>query len=418
VAVGGGLLFCCARVTAPVGPSAQTAAMLPPLPAPAGQPPPWFGRDAAWLPLSSESAGDAPDSAFDVEASDPAAFDAPGSSTRVALAELEDAAALDATDASDLLARAGAAHDGDRFDALLPDDPMALHHDEPEALRALMGGAGSVPFAVGGGPFRIGQGNRAISQHAVGPRACLERLHDVVLQTPEQRARCGEGNMVPIWDRGSSLETAPFCIDVFEFPNRPCELPFVWVSASQAARICEAQGKRLCTQDEWSQSCRGDPAGGPDRLYAYGDELDLGVCNTEKTRVGSSPLCDVSTDERVWNTCGTNTEPSGAFPGCRSRFGVFDQHGNVAEIMTRFEPADGEVKSQLKGSAFFYVDVAKKPTDPGGYWTRYPDHCNFDPRWHVEKLDAAMHANYHLGFRCCKSLGTRAGNGPAHGDPR
>jgi hypothetical protein len=46
-----------------------------------------------------------------------------------------------------------------------------------------------------------------------------------------------------------------------------------------------------------------------------------------------------------------------ADPRCRSRFGVFDQHGNVAEIMTRLEPADGEVKSQLKGSALFYVDA-------------------------------------------------------------
>jgi hypothetical protein len=50
------------------------------------------------------------------------------------------------------------------------------------------------------------------------------------------------------------------------------------------------------------------------------------------------------------------------------------------------------------------VDVAKRPQDPGGYWTRYPDHCNFDPRWHVEKLETSQHMNYHLGFRCCRSL--------------
>jgi sulfatase modifying factor 1 len=210
--------------------------------------------------------------------------------------------------------------------------------------------------------------------------------------------------MVPVWTRGKSSETARFCIDVFEFPNRPCELPFVFVAPFQAKRICEAQGKRLCAQEEWNLACRGDPAGGPDRLYAYGDELDLTICNTNKSRLGSNPLCDVSTREKVWATCGTNTEPSGAFPGCRSRFGAFDLHGNVAEIMTRFEPADGEVKSQLKGSAFFYVDVAEKPTEPG-YWKKYPDHCNFDPRWHVENLESAAHVNYHLGFRCCKGIG-------------
>ncbi|MDP9001820.1 MAG: SUMF1/EgtB/PvdO family nonheme iron enzyme [Myxococcota bacterium] len=287
----------------------------------------------------------------------------------------------------------------------IADDPMALHDESPEALRALMGNAASLPLPVGGGPWRIGQGNRAISRHAVGRRACVEGLHEVVLQTPAQRERCGQKNMVPIWDKGASVDTARFCIDIFEFPNKACELPFVFVAPFQAKRICEAQAKRLCAQEEWNLACRGDPTGGPDRVYAYSDELDLTVCNTNKSRLGTSPLCDVSTNDKVWATCGTHTEPSGAFPGCRSRFGVFDQHGNVAEIMTRLDPADREVKSQLKGSAFFYVDVAEKPNAPGGYWTRYPDHCAFDPRWHVENIETAAHMNYHLGFRCCKSLG-------------
>jgi formylglycine-generating enzyme required for sulfatase activity len=268
-----------------------------------------------------------------------------------------------------------------------------------------MGRAASVPIPIGG-PWRLGQGNRAISQHAIGRRACLAGLADVVVQSPEQRARCDAENMVPVWSKGGSAAGARFCIDVFEFPNKACELPFVFVTPSQALRICEAQGKRLCTQDEWNLACRADPSGGRDSLYAYGDDLDLTVCNTNKSRAGGTP-CEVSTSDKVWTTCGTNTEPAGAFPRCRSRFGVFDQHGNVAEIMTRVETADGEVKSQLKGSAFFYVDVAKKPNDPGGYWTRYPDNCNFDPRWHVEKIETAGHMNYHLGFRCCKSIDGR-----------
>jgi formylglycine-generating enzyme len=288
------------------------------------------------------------------------------------------------------------------------DDPMALHHETPESLRALMGGAGSLALPVGGGPWQIGQGNRSVSQHAIGRPTCVERLRDVTLQTPEQLARCGAVNMVPVWEQSGDFSSARFCIDVFEFPNLACELPFVFVTPFQAKAICEAQEKRLCAQEEWNVACRGDPAGGPDRLYAYGDQLDLGVCNTNKARASSGPPCDVATNDRVWATCGTNTEPSGAFPLCRSRFGVYDQHGNVAEIMTRLEPADGEVKSQLKGSAFFYVEVADEPNDPAGYWTKYPDHCNFDPRWHVETLETAMHSNYHLGFRCCKTVGTFA----------
>jgi formylglycine-generating enzyme len=301
--------------------------------------------------------------------------------------------------------------DASPFDATVPDvdaapfdDPMALHYELPDSLRALMGDAASIGIPVGAGPWRLGQGNRAVSRHAIGRRACMDGLRDVVIQTPEQRARCSADAMVPVWNKGGGLDSARFCIDVFEFPNRACELPFVFVTPAQADRICRMQGKRLCTQDEWDLACRGDPNGGADRVYAYGDDLDLTVCNTDKSRAGRSPACDISSTEKLWQTCGTDTEPSGSFTRCRSRFGVFDQHGNVAEIMTRFEPADGEVKSQLKGSAFFYADVAKKPSDPGGYWTRYPDHCNFDPRWHVETLEKATHMNYHLGFRCCRSL--------------
>jgi hypothetical protein len=308
-----------------------------------------------------------------------------------------DAAILAAIDAAEAAAEAP--------DATVPfDDPMALHLDSPDALRALMGEAASVPFPVGGGAWHFSQGNRAIAHHSIGPKACMEGLKGVVLQTPEQRSRCGAEGMVPVWERGGNIDTARYCIDVFEFPNKPCELPFVFITPTHAVKVCHAEGKRLCTQDEWNLSCRADPAGGADRVYAYGDEMDLAVCNTNKSRA-TGPTCDISSYEKLWSTCGTNTEPSGAFPRCRSRFGVFDQHGNVAEIMTRFEPADGKMYTQLKGSAFFYVDVAKKPTDPGGYWTKYPDQCNFDPRWHVEKLEESTHMNYHLGFRCCKTIG-------------
>jgi sulfatase modifying factor 1 len=323
-------------------------------------------------------------------ASTPHAADAPGLD-----------GALDEMDVTTLAAMDAAVD----VDSTLPfDDPMALHLQTSDELRGLMGGASSVSFPVGGGPWRFSQGNRTISHHSIGARACHEGLRNIVLQSPEQRARCGVEGMVPVWERGGGVETARYCIDLFEFPNKPCELPFVFITPAQAVQVCHAQGKRLCTQDEWNLSCRGDPAGGADSVYAYGNEMDLTVCNTDKSRA-AGPFCDVSNNEKLWTTCGTNTEPSGAFPRCRSRFGVFDQHGNVAEIMTRFEPADGKMYTQLKGSAFFYVDVAKKPTDPGGYWTKYPDQCNFEPRWHVEKLEESAHMNYHLGFRCCKTLG-------------
>ena len=39
--------------------------------------------------------------------------------------------------------------------------------------------------------------------------------------------------------------------------------------------------------------------------------------------------------------------------------GTAAQHGNVAEVMTRSD-AEAGIVSQLKGSAFFYVDVSRK----------------------------------------------------------
>ena len=327
---------------------------------------------------------------------DASARDADGDSKRddasVADAEAADAdAAIKPTDAS----------------VIVSDDPSLLHRETREALLELVEDPRDpelmARFPFGPGIRQISQGNKLVARHAIGRRTCLEGLRDVVLQTPEQRARCGgRENMVPVYGKEAHGDPslAKFCVDVFEFPNKACELPLVWMSPTQASDICKAEGKRLCDQDEWALACRADPAGGKDRLYAYGDELDLTACNTNKSRIGRKVQCAFTSMTDIWSTCTTDTEPAGAYPKCRSRFGVFDQHGNVAEIMTRAD-YDGHTYSQLRGSAFHYTDVAKKHNEPGGYYLRYPDHCNFEPRWHIERIEQAHHTNYHLGFRCC-----------------
>jgi formylglycine-generating enzyme required for sulfatase activity len=297
---------------------------------------------------------------------------------------------------------------------------MDLHKETTEDLVALFSTtppSSFLRYAVAPRAGHFNQGNKTIAHHTIGKRACLDALRGITIQTEEQRARCGAENMVPVY-RGGKSESAKVCIDVFEFPNKACELPFVWGSPQVAEQLCKSQGKRLCTQQEWTTACAADPAGGPDQLYAYGTKLDLAICNTSKPHGFGDVMawgakywrCIVQSAESTWNTCDTDTEPSGAYPQCRSRFGVFDQHGNVAEMMTRKE--GDKVFTQLKGSAFFYVDVARehnapfgsKKDDGGAAHDTYPDHCAYDPRWHVEELATAVHSNYHLGFRCCKSL--------------
>jgi hypothetical protein len=306
-------------------------------------------------------------------------------------------------------------------DVVVHEDPMTSHlTTAPELARLVLfphttparaaSRDGMLPYLVAPMPGRFNHGNRALAHHKISRAACLAGLRDVVLQTDEQRAICkGEANMVPIYADGDP-RSARACIDVFEFPNQPCELPFVWGSPSQAETLCEMQGKRLCAQPEWNQACSGDPAGKERWPYAYGRSLDLTVCNTNTPHWQSNegrPACNVHDAQAAWSTCATDTEPAGAFPRCRSRLGVFDQHGNVAEEMTRTEA--GETLTQLKGSAFFYVDTAVEPGKPSPHpgIEAYPDTCEFDPRWHVEKLREAVHVNYHLGFRCCKTVGGR-----------
>jgi len=327
-----------------------------------------------------------------------------------------------------------AAADAFSFDAAAAFDPMATHLTTREELIALLTlrpmtdkeRAQIRPYMIldaivgPGVPTRMNQGNKALSLHTTSREACLAGLQGVTLQTPGDRAICGAPNMVPIWPKGTRVSTADggvadgvdggtakpaYCIDIFEFPNRVCELPFVWVSPSAASTMCKLEGKRLCMQEEWSYACRADPEGGKDTRYAYGDKLDLEICHTHRPHRQRCVSQDANT---TWNSCTTDTEPSGSFPKCRSRYGVFDQHGNVAEIMVR-KDTDGTMVSQLKGSAWFYTELAKEPGEPVPESTlmkesAHPDHCNFDPRWHVENIEKALHVNYHLGFRCCKSL--------------
>lgn len=286
---------------------------------------------------------------------------------------------------------------GELIDFAFVKNPGSLRKrwKSPEDLLDQTFGVGSV--------WLSNQGNTAISHPTGSRKQCLEGLNGVVLQSAEQRRICGADYMVPIYEDGKP-DQAKACVDVFEFPNRPCELPVVWMSPSRAREVCQLEGKRLCKQDEWVLACRGNPEGADLQEYAYGNDLDLSACHTRGTR---SAGCDPTSVKSTWKTCATDTAPAGSFPKCRSRFGVFDQHGNVAEIMQRWDPERERTVTQLKGSAFFYEKISMRPSDPPNK-QKYPDHCAHDPRWHVENLDTAGHMMYHLGFRCCKDVAATA----------
>ncbi len=240
----------------------------------------------------------------------------------------------------------------------------------------------------------------------------------------EHQAICGQPWMVPLYDpaKGSAAD-ATTCIDQFEFPGLPCTYPVVWVRASEASAICRAVGKRLCDAHEWEGACAGS-LGPPDypfeavagkaasaaqstmrashnareeplQSWATGPQRPAkGVCAQGSTK---STTCDGSDPKQ----CGSNTYPTGAFPGCVSPLGVYDQHGNAAEHMNLpLTPAQmtangGLGVTEMKGSWFIF----------DSYYA-HEDWCRWRaPYWHGGEVQASdSHRNYHLGFRCCSDV--------------
>ncbi len=257
----------------------------------------------------------------------------------------------------------------------------------------------------------MGFGNPAVSRHPLSPEQCRAARSAAKLAR-DDAGICGSPHMVALFEPArEAAEAARLCIDQFEFPNVPCEYPLVWVRANEAAAICQLLGKRLCDAHEWEGACAGalHPAGAEYDFTTTRAGSALTHNNQRKREWGyaaspsdercatggeKSPECQDSD----WERCGSNTFPAGSFPGCASPYGVYDQHGNVAEHMslpTRESELRGRGETEMKGS-WFAFDLFS-PHDHDCRWRA--------PAWHATKVDDPIsHFNYHLGFRCCRDL--------------
>ena len=302
------------------------------------------------------------------------------------------------------------------FEADEPVEPTLV--DQRAALLARMGKAlalDETELAAVERIFRaspqLGQGNPLISRHPMTRAECRAARRAAAITDPDV-PRCGAKAMVPVYDpRSGTPETARVCIDRFEFPNVACDYPVVNVRSSEASELCHALGKRLCDAHEWEGACAGalaSPEGeylwprdrmqasyshnmARERVWAYGPVRDASRC-----AMGSHVTHDCPGGG--WELCGSNTYPAGSFPGCVSAFGVYDQHGNAAEHMSRPRtPAElgGRGETEMKGSWFVFA------TTPA-----HEDDCRWRaPAWHATPVDAvSSHRNYHLGFRCCRDI--------------
>ena len=295
---------------------------------------------------------------------------------------------------------------------------------EMSSVRGLSGATMDRIRAIFAGAPQMGQGNPAVTRHPMTPDEAAARQGGSVesVRRGYRNARfesiCGRPYEVPLYDPATQRpEDATVCAHMFEYPNMPLAYPVTWVRADQAVALCAAEGARIGDAHEWEGAAAGallEPdyqfqlgSHGAMRawhnnhwarqsnLYSIG-EWRRGVCAAASSK---SPGCNGGS----WSGCGSNTYPAGSFPQCHSPLGVYDIDGNAAEHMN-LPLAENQMASrgstilgvtEMKGSWFIWDTVRAHE-----HWARWRA-----PFWHGTRvLSSASHSNYHLGFRCFRTI--------------
>ena len=162
-----------------------------------------------------------------------------------------------------------------------------------------------------------------------------------------------------------------YCVDVHEHSDAPgVGLPTNWVSWRDANAMCTTEGKRLCTDAEWTFACEG-----PETLpHPYGLKRDHAACNNDRER---GTLLDMKGDLIDWR------EPVNSRPRCTSPFGVMNTVGNVGE--------------------WAVIEGGKPPfraAGKGGWWNSgLRSRCRPTTFGHDE-----FYKGVQVGFRCCSDV--------------
>jgi formylglycine-generating enzyme len=138
-----------------------------------------------------------------------------------------------------------------------------------------------------------------------------------------------------------------FCMDAYEYPNERGQRPRVGFNFIVAQHLCEAQGKRVCTETEWTTACEGPKY----KPYPYGYVRDPKACNGDRPYIepavlahdkkGLPILAFASRNpsvyepeiERLWQGV-----ESGSQSRCVSDYGVWDMAGNADELASSEMP--------------------------------------------------------------------------------
>jgi len=201
------------------------------------------------------------------------------------------------------------------------------------------------------------------------------------------------------------LEIGDFCIDRFEAPNTDTGLPLVMYTFDEAEAWCQARGRRLCFDDEWTRACEGALG----LSYPYGNAHVPGLCNDDKTwlaynqtllnqwpmgvsgsdveslvellaaarAVSGSAAASADHVEYLYQA-----EPAGSNSGCASSDGVIDLCGNAEEWTRRRDGGLPGFSGNLKGRYWAESRTCQQSVTGRGDSFRF----------------------YELGFRCCLGL--------------
>ena len=211
-------------------------------------------------------------------------------------------------------------------------------------------------------------------------------------------------DMAPACPTGMVQLGKKVCMDRYEAPNSPGQLPLVMYTFTESELWCKARAKRLCFDDEWTLACA-SPTG--NNTYPYGTKHQPGICNDDKkwktysqTKLSGWPKSASSTQVAtlaqllaaagaVSSTAKTAADhiqalyqgtAAGAKKGCVGPAGVFDLVGNVEEWTRRRDGGRAQFHGALKGR----------------YWAE-PRTCQSAVKTHGDAFRF-----YEIGFRCCK----------------
>ncbi len=199
---------------------------------------------------------------------------------------------------------------------------------------------------------------------------------------PATKLQCAAFEPEPMGARcGMKTRHERFCIDRYEWPNRPGVLPTTMASWVEAKASCESIGKRLCDDTEWTLACEG-PEHQP-YPYGTGYQRDASACNIDKPYIwpDATKVYDPRTSAAEVARL-DQREPSGSRASCVSPYGVNDMAGNVDEWVVNASQFGKPHLSGLKG----------------GYWGPVRTRCRPMTTAHEEDF-----RYYQIGFRCCGS---------------